>query len=341
MRTVSAVLVFLVLAATPAVQAQLSYTTNADGITLTITGYSGTPSVGPLNIPSNIYGLTVVNIGNGAFAGPSDGLGTVIEMYPTSVTIPNTITNIGGGAFFSCAGLTNITIPDTVLSIGENAFLNSGLLNIIIPDSVTNIGDWAFWNCYLTNATIGNGVTSIGRGVFGKNNMTGVTIPGSVTNIGVQAFMYCFDLKNVTMGNSVTNIADQAFYDCISLIAIYFEGNAPSLGSSVFSYDPNLTFYYLPGTTGWASLAQLTGAPTVFWNPSIQSSNPNFGVKNNVFGFTITCTNNIPIVVAATTNLAGGAWTPLQTLTLTNGSVYFGDPQWTNYPCRFYGLSFP
>jgi hypothetical protein len=46
-------------------------------------------------------------------------------------------------------------------------------------------------------------------------------------------------------------------------------------------------------------------------------------------------------VVEASTNLTSQVWTPLQTVTLTNGSYYFSDPQWTNYPCRFYSLGFP
>jgi hypothetical protein len=40
-------------------------------------------------------------------------------------------------------------------------------------------------------------------------------------------------------------------------------------------------------------------------------------------------------------NPASPVWTPLQTNTLTNGSFYFSDPRWTNYPARFHGLGLP
>jgi hypothetical protein len=46
-------------------------------------------------------------------------------------------------------------------------------------------------------------------------------------------------------------------------------------------------------------------------------------------------------VVAACTNLAGAVWVPLTTNTLVNGSFHFSDPQWSNYPNRFYSLQMP
>ena len=47
------------------------------------------------------------------------------------------------------------------------------------------------------------------------------------------------------------------------------------------------------------------------------------------------------VVVEASTNLANPIWSPLATNTLTSGSSYFSDPQWTNYPGRFYRLRWP
>jgi hypothetical protein len=62
------------------------------------------------------------------------------------------------------------------------------------------------------------------------------------------------------------------------------------------------------------------------------------GVRTNQFGFSITGTSNIVVVVEASTNLANPTWSPLRTNTLTGGSFYFSDPQWTNYSSRFYRL---
>ena len=65
-----------------------------------------------------------------------------------------------------------------------------------------------------------------------------------------------------------------------------------------------------------------------------------FGVRTNQFGFNITGSSNLVIVVEACclTNLT---WVPVGTNTLTGGSCYFSDPQWTNYPVRCYRLRSP
>ncbi len=41
------------------------------------------------------------------------------------------------------------------------------------------------------------------------------------------------------------------------------------------------------------------------------------------------------ILLEASTGLSGDIWLPLQNCTLTNGSLFLCDPQWTNYPKRF------
>lgn len=71
------------------------------------------------------------------------------------------------------------------------------------------------------------------------------------------------------------------------------------------------------------------------------TSDPGFGVQSNAFGFIISWATNRPVVVEACTTLANPKWSPVATNTLTNASIYFGDPEWTNYPTRFYRIRSP
>ena len=73
-------------------------------------------------------------------------------------------------------------------------------------------------------------------------------------------------------------------------------------------------------------------------NPQVQTSDASFGVRTNLFGFTITGFSNVVFVVDACTNLVSPVWQPVQTNTFIGGSSYFSDPQWKNHARRFYRL---
>ncbi len=166
----------------------------------------------------------------------------------TSVTIPNSVTSIGDGAF---DGVNNIIYSGTATGSPWGAKCVNGYVDgylvysdatkttllgcyaavkgeIVIPNSVTSIGEGAFAYCRgLTSVTIGNSVTSIGDYAFeGCDGLTSVTIPNSVTSIGSGAFYGCSGLTSVTIGNSVTSIGYHAFYNCSSLTSV-------TLGTSV------------------------------------------------------------------------------------------------------------
>jgi hypothetical protein len=159
----------------------------------------------------------------------------------------------------------------------------------------------------------------------------------------LNAFANVYRLTSVTIPGSVTNIGSYAFENCSSLTSVHFTGNAPSptTDPTVFFGDA-ATVYYLPGTTGWG--ARFDIRPTAPWflpNPQILNHSASFGVQPGGFGFTISWATNVSVVVEAATNLANPVWLPVSTNTLTGGTNYFSDPQWTNYPGRFYRLRSP
>ena len=81
--------------------------------------------------------------------------------------------------------------------------------------------------------------------------------------------------------------------------------------------------------------------PAVLWNPQVLTSDASFGVRAGQFGFTITGTSGLVIVVEASADQANPVWTSVGTSTLTDGSSYFSDPEWANYSSRFYRLRLP
>ena len=242
------------------------------------------------------------------------------------VTIPSSndglaVTSIGSDAFDGNTIVTSVTIPNGVLSIHANAFGGClSLTNVTIPNSVTDIEAYVFDGC---------------------SKLTSITLPNSLTSIEDDTFSYCTSLTNITIPKSVTYIGNDAFYNCSKLTSVYFQGNAPSVASAVFTRDNHVTVYYLPGTTGWDVFSSSTGLTPVLWQPQTPPSIASFGVQSNQFGLTINGTSNQVIVVEATANLANPNWSPIGTNTLTSGLSFFSDPEWTNYPSRFYRLRSP
>ena len=177
------------------------------------------------------------------------------------LTIPDSVTSIGKGAFSGCSSLETITIPFVgakagVTSsdryqypfgyiFGEYSYTGSvATVQYYRDDSMTyttyyipsslksvtvtggNILYGAFYGCSgLTSVTIGNGVTSIGESAFREcSGLTSVVIPDSVTSIPAYAFYDCSGLTSITIPDSVTSIGSEAFEYCSGLTSITYNG---------------------------------------------------------------------------------------------------------------------
>ena len=200
---------------------------------------------------------SVTSIGGGAFSGCSS---------LTSVTIPNSVTSIGNDAFYGCSSLTSVAIPSSVTSIGESAFEGcSSLTSVIIPNGVTNI-DGVFYGCSsLTSVTIPNSITSIGGYTFyGCSSLTSITIPNSVTSIGIGAFDGCSSLTSVAIPSSVTSIEKRTFRGCSSLTSVTIPNSITSIGESAFEGCSSLTSVTIPesvrsiGNSAFSGCSSLT-----------------------------------------------------------------------------------
>ena len=233
-----------------------STTTNG---TITITGYAG--SGGALTIPNTINGIPVNCVGSGAFSNCAS---------LTSVTIPNSVTNIANYAFYDCYNLTGVYFEGNAPSLGgTNVFSGDGgatvyylpgttnwgatfggLPTVLLPYTFTTTNGTITITGYIgsggavTIPSIINGlpVTSIGDEAFlNCTSLTSVTIPNSVTNIGDYAFYWCTSLASVTIGNGVTDIGYSAFVDCLSLTSVTIPNSVASIGDFAFFQCTGLT----------------------------------------------------------------------------------------------------
>lgn len=116
-----------------------------------------------LVIPEKLGGITVARVGKEAFKGSQ----------LTSVTLPDTLYNIGEGAFASCEDLVSLRLPAGLRIIEKNAFHSCvSLKTVALPEGTAHLGAGAFCNCKLLES---------------------ITIPASVQMIEADCFEGCSD----------------------------------------------------------------------------------------------------------------------------------------------------
>ena len=173
-----------------------------------------------------------------------------------SVTIPNSVTKIGNGAFDDCDNLTSVTIGNSVTTIGKSAFDGcTGLTEVNISD----LSAWckiSFGDAYanplysakklklngaeIKDLVIPNDITEIKFAAFYNcSGLTSVTIPNSVTSIGDYAFSSCTGLTSITIPNSVTSIGNYAFEGCTGLTELIIEDGKETLSLGYNYYNSN------------------------------------------------------------------------------------------------------
>lgn len=185
------------------------------------------PASGHVTIPNS-----VTSIGIGAFRNCSN---------LQSIIIPSTVVHIGGDAFDACINLKEVVIPSTVTLIEERTFRGcSGLLNVTIPNTVTRIAGWAFQHCRsLTSLTIPNSVKTVGVGAIENcSNLTNVYLSNSLTSIGEKAFKGCNSLTSITLPDSLKSVGSNLFDTCKNLILITCKAKYPPVFQRDYDYDP-------------------------------------------------------------------------------------------------------
>lgn len=160
-----------------------------------------------------------------------------------SVTLPNSVTLIGGDTFHQCNYLESVNIPDGVTAIGENAFrFCDALEEISLPDSITSIGKQAFQACRrLSKITLPKGVERIETYTFCDcDALAEVRLPEGLKRIDSIAFANCTSLTNIILPSSISTIEYSAFEWCENLKTVVIPKDASELWETSF-----------PGSTIW------------------------------------------------------------------------------------------
>ena len=174
------------------------------------------------------------------------------ESGVTSVTIPDSYTNIGNYAFYRCSSLTQIAVPQTITSIGMGAFAESGLVCADLSETqINSVPSYLFKGCAsLESVALPENAKSVGEAAFAETALTTVEIPSSVTTLSYAAFANTDSLTSVTLNEGLKSIGESCFENS-ALGKINLPESLESIGASAFRSDSSLKMLYIPDSVSF------------------------------------------------------------------------------------------
>lgn len=178
----------------------------------------------------------------------------------TSVSIADTVTEIGEDAFWSCSDVTKLILSSKLKKIGDSAFSNLAVTSLTLPGTLTYLGDSAFSYCKkLKSVTIPDGCTVALNGTFqGCTAMETVSIGKSVSAVDERAFAYCPVTEyKVSASNTVVTSGAGHLYNKDKTVLLFYKNgmtntkatlsdNILEIGDYCFAGNKTITTYDLP-----------------------------------------------------------------------------------------------
>ena len=158
--------------------AEFQYQLNYDEASYTMIGYQGKDE--HVVIPGTFGGKPVTILYDKLFLGHEE---------IRSVTIPDSVTDLGEFLFDGCVNLHHLRLPKNLLYLWGYTFVRCGLEEIELPDLLTSIPSYAFKECsQLKRVVCGSGMKKIYPWAFGGCTRLTELVHGSEVDVSPQAF---------------------------------------------------------------------------------------------------------------------------------------------------------
>lgn len=200
------------------------------------------------NIPEKLKSVIITggkSIGYSAFCGCKDII---------SISLPATLTEIEGKAFYKCESLRYIDFESDLTNISADAFEETAFYN--------DISNWENGALYMGGTLITvdpesvsgtyrikSGTGFIAAGAFESCvRLKQIIIPDSVVFIGNSAFSNCTELVSINIPDGIENIEYKTFYGCKSLTDLIIPLSVKKIMDFAFSGCAGFKNIIIPDT---------------------------------------------------------------------------------------------
>lgn len=226
-----------------------------------------------------------------------------------NLTLPDSVTKIGFGAFSGVEGLKKIIIPSSVKEIDSYAFSNnktletvviqgelekigeyafdgaSNLKEINLPDSISQIGTRAFRNTNISEVKIPKNLKIIQMETFENTNLSEVIFQEGLTGISYGGFSNN-NINNLKFPSTLSKIQGNAFTGCKNLENFNLEDN------NYFSYESGILLEKESNLIVFISPKKLSSITTFEIPEGITTFSTNISSYTNIKNLVIPSTLN-------------------------------------------------
>ena len=213
------------------------------------------------------------------------------------------IAYIGKNAFQACKYITEITLPESVYNVGEGAFLSSGLKTLDVKCDMPMVPVSLCESTQLTKITFAHPeqIRRIGKAAFKNTPVTATLFAGWVgkdvskyerLTIDDSAYENCTSIKSVKMPDNLIFLEKSVFKGCTSLSELVIGKNTLSLDAeccanctALDSITFNDVLYSLGGGvfSGCTSLKKVENMPDTLEDWVAVTTTTGYGFGNNMF----------------------------------------------------------